>query len=166
MTGRLIAPLLPYLGEMSSPPAPRAAADFHVAIARETPQEAPDGARLLHDGPLPEGTPCRIGMEQGRRWLVIPDRLSLQFSIGGRRADMQVAPGAEVLIGGSAGIQLIEAALAASRQMLVHAAALRLPRREAAICLLAPSGAGNTTTALALALQGFALMTDDVHQRT
>lgn len=30
MTGRLIAPLLPYLGEMSSPPAPRAAADFHV----------------------------------------------------------------------------------------------------------------------------------------
>jgi hypothetical protein len=156
----LIAPLLPYVGEMGSAPQP-GAADFHVIIARETPVAAPGSARLLHDGPLPEGPPSRLSVEGDTRWLVVPDRLSLRSSRGGRQALMQVAPGAEALIGGSAGIVLIEAALAASQQMLVHAAALRLPQREAAICLLAPSGTGKTTTSLALALQGFALMTDD-----
>src|SRR5690606_27351699 len=46
-------------------------------------------------------------------------------------------------------------------QMLVHAAALRLPDADAALVLFAPSGAGKTTTSLALALQGFGLLTDD-----
>jgi hypothetical protein len=72
-----------------------------------------------------------------------------------------VAPGSEALVGGSAGIVLIEGVLAGAQQMLVHAAALRLPQREASVCLLARSGTGKTTTSLALALQGFGLMADD-----
>jgi hypothetical protein len=74
---------------------------------------------------------------------------------------MHVAPGHEWLVGGTAAIHAIHAALFATGQMLVHAAALRLPRRDAALVLFAPSGAGKTTTSLALALRGFALMTDD-----
>jgi hypothetical protein len=156
----LIAPLLPYLGELGSAPQAEAAA-FHVTIARGRPQEVPSAARLLNDGRLPEGTPHRLSVDGDTRWLIVPDRLSLRFSTAGRMAHMQVAPGAETLIGGSAGIVLIETALASSQQTLVHAAALRLPQREAAVCVLAPSGTGKTTTSLALALQGFALMADD-----
>jgi hypothetical protein len=156
----LVAPLLPYLDELGAPAAP-GAAHFHVTIAREAPQAAPRNAQLLYDGAFPEQTPCRLSLHDGVRWLDVPGRISLRYSMSGRRAHMQVAPGAEPLIGGSSGILLLDAALTASQQVLVHAASLRLPRREAAIGLLAPSGAGKTTTSLALALQGFALMTDD-----
>ncbi len=156
----LIAPLLPYIGPLGSAPCP-GAAHFHVTIVRETPQAAPAGARLINDGTLPEGTPHRLSLDGDTRWLVVPDRLSVSFSKARRSARVQVAPGAEWLVGGSAGIVLIEGVLAAAQQMLVHAAALRLPQREAAVCLLAPSGTGKTTTSLALALQGFGLMADD-----
>jgi hypothetical protein len=157
----LLAPLLHYLNGLSGSPAPSAAA-FHVTIAHGTPRHPPSDTRLLYDGAFPERTPCRLSVEEdGTRWLLVPDRLSLRYSTSGRRAHMQVAPGAEALIGGSSGVLLLDAVLAASQQVLVHAASLRVPRRDAAIGLLAPSGAGKTTTALALAVQGFALMTDD-----
>jgi hypothetical protein len=157
---QLVAPLLPYLGPLGSAPQP-GTAHFHVTLAWEAPQAAPAAARLINDGPLPEGTPHRSFHDGDTRWLVVPDRLSLRFSIARRTARLQVAPGAEALVGGSPGIVLVEAALGAGQHMLVHAAALRLPRREAAVCLLAPSGTGKTTTSLALALQGFGLMADD-----
>jgi hypothetical protein len=148
----LIAPLLPYIGPLGAAPQPESA-HFHVTVVRETPQAAPAGARLINDGPLPEGTPHRLSVDGDTRWLVVPDRLSLRFSKAKRSARVQVAPGAEALVGGSAGIVLIEGVLAAAQ--------LRLPQREAAVCLLAPSGTGKTTTSLALALQGFGLMADD-----
>jgi hypothetical protein len=156
----LITPLLSYLGELSGQPAPDAAT-FRLTIARELPQAVPSGARLLYDGPLPEGTPCRMSLDGEWHWVEVPDRLSLRFSASCRRAHMQVAPGAEALAGGSATMLALDAALRMDRQLVLHAAALELPSREAAIALLAPSGAGKTTTSLALALQGFALMTDD-----
>ena len=53
----LIAPLLPWLGELSVPPPAPGAVDFRATIARETPQAVPGDARLLYEGPLPEGTP-------------------------------------------------------------------------------------------------------------
>jgi hypothetical protein len=74
---------------------------------------------------------------------------------------VQVAAGSERLVGDSTGIVLLDAALMASQQVMIHGAALRLPQREAAIGLFAPSGAGKTTTSLALALQGFGFMADD-----
>ncbi|MCL4766617.1 MAG: hypothetical protein KJZ80_10325 [Hyphomicrobiaceae bacterium] len=156
----LETPLLPYLEELRT--APRdVAPGFTIIIERGSPRAEPAGVRLVHEGPLPEGPVCRLSVGTGRRWLVIPRRLSLESSAADRAARMQVAPGDEALIGGSAGILAIDAALLATGQSLVHAASLRLPRREAALVLFAPSGAGKTTTALALALQGFGLMTDD-----
>jgi hypothetical protein len=59
-------------------------------------------------------------------------------------------------------IYAIDAALATSGQYLVHGAALTLPGVvPRALLLCAPSGRGKTTTALALALGGFGLITDD-----
>jgi hypothetical protein len=156
----LIAPLFAWLEELSLPPQP-GAGGFIVRVTRETPQGPPREAHLLHDGPLPEGTFCRFCKDGDTRWLVVPERLAMRYSIREGRAYVQVAPGAEALLGGSTGILLLDAVLLASRQILVHAAALRLPHREAAVLLLAPSGSGKTTTSLALALQGFSLLTDD-----
>jgi len=70
-------------------------------------------------------------------------------------------PGSEGLIGGTAGILAIEAAAGVSGQVLVHAASLVLPGRDAAIMVFARSGAGKTTAALALAVAGFGFLTDD-----
>jgi hypothetical protein len=157
----LIDPLLPYLDALSAPPAPDADA-FHITFARGAPQAVPSGARLLYDGPLPEGTPCRISLDgDGRRWVEVPERLCLRLSAARRHGHIQVLQGAEAAIGSSAGILALDAVLMAARQILVHAAAMRLPGREEAFALLAPSGAGKTTTSLALALQGFAFVTDD-----
>jgi len=72
-----------------------------------------------------------------------------------------VRPGAEALIGGTAGLVAIDAALAATGQSLLHAAALSLPETDRAFLLFAASGAGKTTTSLALALAGFGFLTDD-----
>jgi hypothetical protein len=63
---------------------------------------------------------------------------------------------------GYAGIHAINAALNRSGQYLVHGAALAIPGPSPkALLLFAPSGIGKTTTALALAMGDFSLMTDD-----
>jgi hypothetical protein len=57
---------------------------------------------------------------------------------------------------------VLDAALAEGGQYLIHGAALVMPGKDPrALLLLAPSGRGKTPAALALALSGFALMTDD-----
>lgn len=153
-------PLDIYLDPLRTSPSSDAPA-FTFIIERGTPRIEPPGARLLHEGALPDAPVCRLSADNDRRWFVIPDRLSLEYSIADRFARMHAAPGYEWLVGGTAAIHAIHAALFATGQMLVHAAALRLPRRDEALVLFAPSGAGKTTTSLALALQGFGLMTDD-----
>lgn len=153
-------PLLTYLEELRTnahgePPA------FKFTIRRGTPRTEPAMARLLCEGPLPEAPISRLSAVGERRLFVIPDRISLEYSIADRFAYMHAAPGHEALVGGTAAIHAIHAALLATGQTLVHAAALRLPRQDKAILIFAPSGAGKTTTSLALALQGFGLMSDD-----
>ena len=156
----LEAPLRPYLEGLGTAPRDEPPA-FTFIIERGTPGDAPEKARLLFQGPLPEGPDCRMSADGDRRWFVIPDRLSLEYSIPGSIARFCVAPGHEALVGRTAAIHAIYAALYSVGQTLVHAAALRLPRRRDAFVLFAPSGAGKTTTSLALALQGFGLITDD-----
>src|SRR5262245_40420555 len=72
----LIAPLFAWLEELSVPPPP-GAGGFIVRVTRETPQGPPREAHLLHDGPLPEGTLCRIYKDGDTRWLVVPERLAM-----------------------------------------------------------------------------------------
>lgn len=156
----LVEPLAVYLDDLRIERRGGAPA-FTLVVERGAPRCEPANAELLCEGPLPEASVCRISVEADSRWLVIPDRLSLEYSTAERTARMHVAPGYEALVGGTAAIHAIDAALCATGQTLVHAAALRLLRQNKAFVLFAPSGAGKTTTALALALQGFALLTDD-----
>jgi len=156
----LEAPLQIYLEELRTAPRDEAPG-FTFIVERGAPHIEPAEARLLCEGPLPDGPNCRMSADGHKRWFIVPDRLSLEYSTPGSSARFRVAPGHEPLVGGSAAIHAIYAALFATGQTLVHAAALRLPQRNAALVLFAPSGAGKTTTSLALALQGFGLLTDD-----
>lgn len=160
MDAALEAPLRPYLQALSAAPREEPP-EFTFIIERGPPGDAPAEARLLFQGPLPNGPDCRMSADGDKRWFVIPDRISLEYSTPGCSARFRVAPGHEALVGGTAAIHAIYAALFSVGQTLVHAAALRLPRRREALLLFAPSGAGKTTTSLALALQGFGLMADD-----
>lgn len=78
-----------------------------------------------------------------------------------RTADAFLRPGSEARFFGTAVMLVIDAALAASGQQLVHGASLIEPHSGRALLIVVPSGGGKTTTSLALAHDGFQLMTDD-----
>jgi hypothetical protein len=156
----LLDPLLPYLGELGAQPGMRSS--FLLDVTRKAHLDPPPEAELLFDGPLPEGPSSQLLVEpSGTRWLVVPGQITLRIAPDAPTARMSVRPGREALIGGSVGIHLIETVLRRGGQHLLHAAALQQPGREGALLLFAPSGAGKTTTALALALDGFGLLADD-----
>ena len=56
---------------------------------------------------------------------------------------------------------VLDAALDAGGQHMLHTAGLTLPDSDALVLIHAPSGTGKTTTSLALASQGFGLCSDD-----
>jgi hypothetical protein len=56
---------------------------------------------------------------------------------------------------------VLDAALDAGGQHMLHTAGLTLPGRDTIVLIHAPSGTGKTTTSLALATQGFGLCSDD-----
>lgn len=148
----------PYLAPLRGP-VPAGAPVFTLTIAAQDADPDPQGALPLAEGPLPEGPEARLFSTADGLLLLVPGRLSLRVS--GQAAHIGVVPGGESLIGGTPGIVAIEAAASLAGQALVHAAALTLPGRDSALLLAAPSGAGKTTSALALALGGFGLLTDD-----
>src|SRR5690606_33958242 len=134
---------------------------FTFTLERRTPRPEPPGIRLVYENSRFESPLCRFIAFGDWRLFVVPDRLSLEYSILQRFARFRVARGCEPLIGRLAAIHAIYAALFATGQALIHAAALKPPSRSSAIALFARCGAGKTTTSLALALQGFGLMSDD-----
>jgi hypothetical protein len=93
--------------------------------------------------------------------LIVPGKIALTITPDRTAARMCVQRCSEALIGGSAGLYLIATVLATREQQLLHAASVRLPGTQNAILLFAPSGAGKTTAVLALALDGYGLLTDD-----
>jgi hypothetical protein len=154
----LLAPLLIYLAPLRCPPGP---ACFDLSIAWGVPEEAPAGMTLAFSGELPEGGTAALRLAPGRRRLDVEGRLSAEVDERAAQARMRVAPGCERWTRASAGMLCLDAALRAAGQILAHAAAVIPPGRAEAILLCGPSGRGKTTTTLALALGGFAVLTDD-----
>jgi hypothetical protein len=156
----LVRPLLLYLEELSAGPA--AAADFTLTLARSThPEPPPSNAEVLSEGMLPERRVGRLAALNGHQWLSLAGELGLMIDTSARRARIEVLPGREPLVGGTAALHALAVALSACGQHLIHGAALRRPHTDRGFLLLAPSGVGKTTTALSLALSGFGLLTDD-----
>lgn len=136
--------------------------DFTVNMSRGEVDAPPLGSACIFDGQILPGVAAQLFGREGDSWLLVPNHLSIRFDAAGTRAWINVSDTCDKQLLAYTAIHVIDAALAASGQYLVHGAALALPDHDAdSLLVFAQSGSGKTTTALALALGGFALMTDD-----
>ena len=131
-------------------------------VRRGVPPEAPNDLPLQYEGPMPfSGLPVRYRGAAGRTVLAASGVLSLDFELAERSGEMVVAPGVDGLPLYEALTLALAAAMTMTGQTVLHAAALGVPGGDGAIMIFAPSGTGKTTTSIALAHRGFALLTDD-----
>lgn len=122
-------------------------------------QESPAG-NLAFDGEVPEEGHCRMIDGDGIVHLIFPGLQTASINADKGWAEIRVHPDAKVkwtLL-----MMVLDAALDAGGQHMLHTAGLTLPGREALVLVHAPSGTGKSTTSLALASQGFGLCSDDV----
>ena len=123
----------------------------------------PPGMRKFWDGRLPAGTHLRTYTCEGAREMHVPGRARLRVDLQAGRATVLVGPGEEACLGDGCLVGVLCEFLAQAGHYVFHAACLLdgegAGRRAALVS--GPSGAGKTTTALALAGQGMALVTDD-----
>jgi hypothetical protein len=125
-----------------------------TAFLPETP-----GGTLAFDGEVPEDGPCRMFQDGEIIHLVFPSRQALSIHGGEGWAEIRVRP--DTKITWTAWMLVLDAALDAGGQHMLHTAGLTLPDRDAIVLIHAPSGTGKTTTSLALASQGFGICSDD-----
>lgn len=120
--------------------------------------EAPDGS-IAFDGEVPEDGHCRMIDNGGLIHLIFPGRHTVAIHAGEGWAEIRVRP--DTRITWTAWMLLLDTALDAGGQHMLHTAGLTLPGSNAIVLIHAPSGTGKTTTSLALASQGFGLCSDD-----
>jgi hypothetical protein len=133
--------------------------DFHLDIAEtEILNETPDGS-LVFDGEIPEDGYCRMIADGGTVHLVFPERQTVAINDEEGWAKLRIRPGSKTAWTPS--MLVLDAALDAGGQHMLHTAGLTLPGRDTIVLIHAPSGTGKTTTSLALATQGFGLCSDD-----
>ncbi len=134
---------------------------FRVRI-RETDRlpDAPDFP-MTWEGIMSDGFAGRIYESDDAAFLIVEDKVAALLAHAEGRAEVYTKPGSEREFFVSASIPIVDSALAIENQHLVHAGCLVGERSGKAILICAHSGAGKTTTSIALARRGFALMTDD-----
>ncbi|RUX32182.1 serine kinase [Mesorhizobium sp. M7A.F.Ca.US.011.01.1.1] len=133
--------------------------DFRLEIAETvTLDEAPNGS-LVFDGEVPEDGHCRMIEDGGIIHLVFPERQTVAINGVAGWAELRIRPGAKAAW--TPAMLVLDAALDAGGQHMLHTAGLTLPDSDAVVLIHAPSGTGKTTTSLALATQGFGLCSDD-----
>jgi hypothetical protein len=98
-----------------------------------------------------------------RRLMDIRGRCRMWADLAARRAEIVAAPGSEWAVTEGCLIPLLTESLGAAGQHIVHAACLSRGDGDGAPAVLVagPSGAGKTTTALALRRGGMRFLTDD-----
>jgi hypothetical protein len=150
-TPDLIAPIEPYVAPFSTEAFD--VDDYSIVIGRGSVEEPPDGAEIISEGDIAPGIPSRRAVKGEHSWLLVPGHVSIMSDRARKVTEICIRDGCDRLLQGLAGIEAIDGALGA---------ALALPGDvPRALLIFAPSGAGKTTTALALALGGFGLITDD-----
>jgi len=120
--------------------------------------EAPGGL-LVFDGEIPDDGYCRMIEDGGTVHLVFPERQTVAINGEEGWAEIRRRPGTKAAWTPS--MLVLDAALDAGGQHMLHTAGLTLPDHDAVVLIHAPSGTGKTTTSLALATQGFGLCSDD-----
>ncbi|TIV48302.1 MAG: serine kinase, partial [Mesorhizobium sp.] len=119
----------------------------------------PEG-KLAFDGEVPFDGHCRMIDAGDVFHLVFPGQQTLSILDKESCAEIRVHPDSKIkwtLL-----MMVLDAALDAGGQHMLHTAGLTLPGSDALVLVHAPSGTGKSTTSLALASQGFGLCSDDV----
>jgi hypothetical protein len=122
-------------------------------------QENPEG-KLAFDGEVPVDGHCRMIDAGSVFHLVFPGQQTLSIHDGESRAEIRLHPDSKIkwtLL-----MMVLDAALDADSQHMLHTAGLTLPGTDGLVLIHAPSGTGKSTTSLALASRGFGLCSDDV----
>ncbi|MEW6635156.1 MAG: serine kinase [Pseudomonadota bacterium] len=133
--------------------------DFRIDIAEtHSLDEAPAGS-LAFDGEVLLDGHCRLIDAGPVVHLIFPGRQTASIHAGEGWAEIRVLPDAKVLW--TLEMLVLDAALDAGDQHMLHTAGLTLPDRQDLVLIHAPSGTGKSTTSLALASQGFGLCSDD-----
>lgn len=132
---------------------------FHIGIAETALLPETPGGSLVFEGEVPEDGSCRMFQDGEIIHLVFPDRQVLSIHGGEGRAEIHVRP--DTRITWTTWMLVLDAALDAGGQHMLHTAGLTLPDCDAIVLIHAPSGTGKTTTSLALASQGFGICSDD-----
>jgi hypothetical protein len=154
----IVAPVLEGLRQDPSP-----GARFTVVFESSLRLHDPSEASLIHEGSLGAGlaTAGRIYAGPEKEFLSVEGTGSVAIDRLARTASIRIVPGADTFDAATIALYAIDATLAAAGQHLLHGAGLMLPSSDKCVLIFAPSGAGKTTTSLALALDGFELLTDD-----
>jgi hypothetical protein len=133
--------------------------DFRLDITEtQTLDETPEGSPVF-EGEIPEDGYCRMIEDGSTVHLVFPERQTVAINGEEGWAEIRIRPDAKAAWTPS--MLVLDAALDADGQHMLHTAGLTLPDRDAVVLIHAPSGTGKTTTSLALATQGFGLCSDD-----
>lgn len=133
--------------------------DFRLDINEADVLDEAPGGSLVFDGEIPEDGYCRMVVDGGTVHLVFPGRQTVAINDEEGWAELRVRPGAKAAW--TLSMLVLDAALDAGGQHMLHTAGLTLPGHDALVLIHAPSGTGKTTTSLALATQGFGLCSDD-----
>lgn len=133
--------------------------DFRLYItATDVLGEEPGGSPVF-EGEIPEDGYCRMIEDGGTVHLVFPERQIVSINGEEGWAEIRIRPDAKAAWTPS--MLVLDAALDAGGQHMLHTAGLTLPDHGSVVLIHAPSGTGKTTTSLALATQGFGLCSDD-----
>ncbi|TPM99202.1 serine kinase [Mesorhizobium sp. B2-1-3A] len=132
---------------------------FRLDITEADVLDEEPGGSLVFDGEIPEDGYCRMVAVGGTIHLIFPGRQTVAVNDEEGWAKLRVRPGAKAAWTPS--MLVLDAALDAGGQHMLHTAGLTLPGRDTIVLIHAPSGTGKTTTSLALATQGFGLCSDD-----
>jgi hypothetical protein len=122
-----------------------------------------DSWRLFWSGMLPGGIRSEYYAAAGQRVVSLPGRAWGRLDSERKTIDVVCRPGQEGCVSDGCLVPLLCEFLAHHGHFVIHAASLGLERegRTAGVLLAGQSGAGKTTTALALAHAGMTLLTDD-----
>jgi hypothetical protein len=135
---------------------------FRLSIEEDEDPRVPSHVPLTWTGQLQEREVGRM-YETDTLWaLEVENHGYLLIDHVAGTAELVMRPGSERAFTMTPIVAVLSAALHARGQHIVHGASLGCRDGEGAILICAPSGYGKTTTALALAREGFRLFADDV----
>ncbi len=140
----------------------RSAGDFTITVETgDCPPVAPAG-EMQWEGLLPERLESVLVRNGDNRTLHVPPHYQATSERSRRRARILVGKEGGRWLSGTLAFWLLDEMLIGAGRHLLHAACLARPAGGDGLLIFAASGTGKTTTALALARNGYALVGDDV----